>query len=223
MTSNIKGVLFDLDGTLIDSAPDLHNCINKVLVNNNKQKVPFSKLRELFSHGSENIIKGCFDGDIDDKIIKHLRDQFWDYYSRSLTDKTTVFPDIDTVLCNLDQKNIPWGIVTNKIKRFAKPIIKHFKWDSRATTLIYGDTLTSSKPSPEPLLMAAEKLKVKPENCIYIGDTSIDVTAAKGAKMTSIVVGYGYNDLNLKELNKMADHFIEKAIDLNMIIFEKSL
>ena len=222
MNCDVNGVLFDLDGTLIDSAPDLHSCINKVLVDNNKQIVEFSKLRKLISQGSENIIKGCFDGQLDDKVMKRLRDQFWEYYSRSLTDKTEVFQDIDTVLCNLGQKKIPWGIVTNKIERQAKPIIKHFKWDTHATSLVYGDTLASSKPSPKPLLMAAEQLKINPKNCVYIGDTSTDIMAAKAAKMMSIVVGYGYNDLNFKELDKMADHLIMRAIDLNVVLFAKS-
>ena len=138
-----------------------------------------------------------------------------------MTDKTEAFQDIDTVLYNLGQKSIPWGIVTNKIERFAKPIIKHFKWDKHSTTFIYGDTLTASKPSPKPLLLAAEQLKIKPKNCVYIGDTSTDIMAAKAARMKSIVVGYGYNDLNLKELDKMADHFIMRAIDLNGFICKK--
>ena len=222
MISDVNGVLFDLDGTLIDSAPDLHSCINQVLVDNNKPIVEFSKLRKLISQGSENIIKGCFDGHLDDQMMKRLRDQFWEYYSRSLTDKTEIFQDIDAVLYNLGQKSIPWGIVTNKIDRFAKPIIKHFKWDKHSTSLIYGDTLTSSKPSPKPLLLAAEQLKIKPKNCVYIGDTSTDIVAAKAARMKSIVVGYGYNDLNLKELDKMADHLIMRAIDLNAVLFAKS-
>ena len=117
-------------------------------------------------------------------MMEHLRNQFWKYYSRSLTDKTELFPDIDIVLNYLIEGNIPWGIVTNKIEKFAKPIIKHFGWNMHAATVIYGDTLAVSKPNPEPLLMAAEQLKIQPENCVYIGDTSTDVVAAKAAKMT---------------------------------------
>ena len=223
MTSDMKGVLFDLDGTLIDSAPDLHNCINKVLIDNDKEKIDLSKLRKLISQGSEAIIKECFDDHLENSKIQRLRDQFWEYYSKSLTDKTKVFPNIDVVLKNLTKKSVPWGIVTNKIERFAKPIIEHFRWNKHATTLIYGDTLTASKPSPEPLLVAAEQLKIKPENCVYVGDTSTDVAAARAARMTSIVVGYGYSDLDINELKKIADHFINKVIELDRIILEKNL
>ncbi|MEC8562071.1 MAG: HAD-IA family hydrolase [Pseudomonadota bacterium] len=222
MTHDIKAVLFDLDGTLIDSAPDLHNCINKVLIDHSKPKVEFSKFRRLVSQGTQTIIKECFHGQLEDGMMEHLRNQFWKYYSNSLTDKTELFPDIDIVLNYLIEGNIPWGIVTNKIEKFAKPIIKHFGWNMHAATVIYGDTLAVSKPNPEPLLMAAEQLKTQPENCVYIGDTSTDVVAAKAAKMTNIIVGYGYSDLNLRELQQIADHFITKAIFLKVILPQKN-
>lgn len=221
MAREIKGVLFDLDGTLIDSAPDLYNCINKVLIDHNKPKVEFSKFRKLVSRGTQTIIEECFDDHLEDGMLERLRNQFWRYYSSSLTDKTEFFPGIDIVLDYLTQGNIPWGIVTNKIEKFAKPIINHFGWDMHAAAIIYGDTLTVSKPDPEPLLVAAEQLKIEPKNCVYIGDTSTDIVAAKAAKMTNIIVGYGYSDLNLKELQQMADHFITKATFLKVILSQK--
>ncbi len=155
-------------------------------------------------------------------MIERLRNQFWKYYSNSLTDKTELFPDIDIVLNYLNQGKIRWGIVTNKIEKFAKPIMKHFGWDIDAAAIIYGDTLTVSKPSPEPLLMAAEQLKIEPENCVYIGDTSTDVVAAEAAKMTSIIAGYGYSDLNQRELQQMADYFITKPIFLKDILSQEN-
>ena len=222
MPDYIKGVLFDLDGTLIDSAPDLFYCINQVLALNKREPVEFSKLRQLISGGTDQIIKGCFGDGLDTEKIVVLREQFWQCYAASLTNRTRIFPGISDLIVRLSKTKTPWGIVTNKVARFAKPIIKHFGWENKASSFVYGDTLNVSKPNPEPLLTASKDLGVMPANCAYIGDTQLDIKAAKAAGMISIVVKYGYSDIEFENLAKLSDFSVFKAEEINAFIEKRN-
>ena len=222
MPDCIKGVLFDLDGTLIDSAPDLFYCINQVLTINKREPVEFLKLRQLISGGTDQIIKGCFGDGLDTEKIVVLREQFWQFYAASLTNRTRIFPGINDLIMRLSKTKTPWGIVTNKVGRFAKPIIKHFGWENKASSLVYGDTLNVSKPDPKPLLTASQDLGVMPTNCAYIGDTQLDIKAAKAAGMISIVVEYGYSNIEFENLAKLSDFSVFKAEELNAFIEKRN-
>ena len=190
----ISAVLFDLDGTLAHTAPDLCSALNRLLLEEGRQPVHIDDICSGISCGGANILNRFFGSDADRERQQYLLERFLDYYDDILCTETRLYPGVDEVLQHLNQKEITWGIVTNKRKRFALPLVSQLFDKHLHDCLVCGDTTPSPKPAPEPLLHAADILNVNARDCVYVGDSKNDITAAHAAGMYPVAVRYGYGN-----------------------------
>ena len=190
--SSTKAVLFDLDGTFADSAPDLAAALNHARATRNLPPLPIEVLRPQASHGSHGLLKVGFGIEPDHPDFNALRDIFLDYYARNICVHTQLFGDTAKLIDELEQRSIKWGIVTNKPHRFTVPLMQALGYADRAACLISGDTCKHAKPHPEPMLKACELIGVAPAQCLYLGDDLRDMQAANAAGMRGIIARYGY-------------------------------
>ncbi|MDH0865045.1 phosphoglycolate phosphatase [Mitsuaria sp. GD03876] len=188
----IRTVLFDLDGTLVDSAPDLAGATNEMLVARGLPEVPFERLRPMVGAGARGMMGVAFGVTPTQPAFPALRDEFFDRYEQRLLRATHPFDGIATMLQALSDDGLSWGIVTNKSERFALPLASGLGWSTRAAAVIGGDTTPHSKPHPAPLLEAARRAGVSPAECIYVGDDARDILAGRAAGMPTVAVRWGY-------------------------------
>jgi phosphoglycolate phosphatase len=185
-------VLFDLDGTLLDTAPDMGQALNRLLHEHGRNLLPLATMRPVVSHGTRGLLElgfGITPGH--DEFIP-LRDRFLTLYNDALASQTTIFPGMAEVLEALEQRVIPWGIVTNKPGWLTEPLLTELELDQRVACVVSGDTLSKRKPDPEPLLHACRLLGIAPDNCLYMGDAERDIEAGRRAGMVTAVASYGY-------------------------------
>lgn len=210
----IRGVLFDLDGTLIDTAPDLTYAINQLRQERYLPELPVSSVRAIANLGSKAILKLAFNLAEDDPAVPALRDKFFTVYQKHLMDSTRLFPNIDKVLAYLDEHYLPWGIVTNKLTKHTQTLIAALGLKQRTDCIICGDTLAKSKPDPLPIIHACQLLKIKPNECLYVGDAITDVTASKAAGTQSLVALYGYIHQDDKPDTWQADGYVNEPFEI---------
>jgi N-acetyl-D-muramate 6-phosphate phosphatase len=189
--SDIRGVLFDLDGTLLDTAPDLIRVLNQVRVEQGREPLPFDLARTQVSHGSSGLIRLGFP-DLDGEPLEQLRLRLLDLYSQQVCLDTAPFVGCEPLLATLEARTMPWGIVTNKPGFLTTPLLESLGLQQRAGCVVSGDTLPQRKPHPAPLLLAASQLALPPEQCLYVGDAERDVQSARAAGMPVLVARYGY-------------------------------
>lgn len=192
MRGGIRAVLFDLDGTLIDSAPDLAGAANRLREQRGLPHVPYAQLRPLVGTGARGMIGGAFGIGPGDAEFETLRDEFLAIYERSLLQQTAVFTEMVPVLQALEAAGLPWGVVTNKAERFTHPVVRGLGLDQRAGAVVCGDTTPHAKPHPAPLLEAARRIGMAPEACVYVGDDLRDVQAGRAAGMATLAAAWGY-------------------------------
>lgn len=188
----VRTVLFDLDGTLVDTAPDLGFTLNELRRRRGMAPLPESAYRPQASHGSQGLIRLGFGVGQDHPDFPGLRDEFLEVYSAHLTRDSPVFPGMGDVLSTLEAKGLSWGVVTNKPTRYTEPLLAHLGLTPRAACVVCGDTLAQSKPHPAPMLHACRLVGSEPGQCLYVGDAERDVAAANAAGMPALVALYGY-------------------------------
>ena len=188
----VDAVLFDLDGTLIDSAPDLAGAANDLRAQHGLDAMPYEALRPMVGSGARGMVGAAFGVAPGDAGFESLRDRFLAIYEARMLQSTVVFPSAQTVLDALEARALPWGIVTNKATRFADPVVRGLGLHARAAVLIAGDTTPYAKPHPEPLLEAARRLGLAPERCVYVGDDHRDVLSGRRAGMRTLAARWGY-------------------------------
>ncbi len=186
-----RAVLFDLDGTLADTAPDLAAALNRLRADQGLEPVPLARLRPFASAGARGLVHAGFgvkpgDGDYD-----ALREAFLEAYRENTCVETQLFPGIAELLAELGRRSLAWGIVTNKATRFTDRIVEAL--GLQPACVVCGDTTEHLKPHPAPLRHAAEQLKLAPQDCMYLGDDLRDIQAARAAEMRAIAVGWGYH------------------------------
>jgi phosphoglycolate phosphatase len=209
----IRAVLFDLDGTLADTAPDLAYALNRVRDARGLPPLPLSATRPYASHGARGLIGVGFNVQPGDPGYDALRDEFLAIYADNLCRETRLFAGLPELLDQLEVRALRWGVVTNKQERFALPLLELLKVRSRAACVIGGDTTGKIKPHPEPLLAASRAIGLAPESCIYVGDDLRDVEAGQAAGMKTAVAMWGYLNGQHPELWN-ADCMIEEPRDL---------
>ena len=214
MIDGVRAVLFDLDGTLIDSAPDLAGAGNDMRVARGLEPYPLAHFRPMVGAGARGIVGRAFDVDPRHENFSALKDEFLQRYEARMTDLTRVFPDMLPVLDVLNANAVPWGIVTNKATRFSEPLVRALGLAERAATLVCGDTTAHSKPHPAPLLEAARRIGAAPAQCVYVGDDLRDVQAGRAAGMATVAVGWGYLGDGVSIDAWGADHIAQTPADL---------
>lgn len=189
-----QALLFDLDGTLLDTARDLGNALNHVLSSHSQPQCDYAIYRNIASDGSKGLLDIGFGARLQDYNFADLRQQFLDYYQHAICVDTTVFSGVQELIQGLDSADIPWGIVTNKPGWLTAKLLPHFSEFENCQVVISGDTFSQNKPHPLPLLAAARKINIAPAKIWYVGDAKRDIDAAKAANMVSVLAGYGYID-----------------------------
>lgn len=186
-----RAVLFDFDGTLADTAPDLAAAVNRMRLEQGREPLPIERLRPFASAGARGLVHAGFGVKPEDAEYAALRETFLEYYAERVCEETKLFPGIAELLGELRARAIAWGIVTNKATRFTERIVSLLKLEPDCVAC--GDTTPHLKPHPAPLLHAAQQLKLAPENCVYLGDDLRDMKAAHAAGMRPIAVEWGYH------------------------------
>lgn len=189
---NIQAVLFDLDGTLLDSAPDLAAAANTLRMQRALTALPLTHYRPFVGTGARGMLRLALGVQETDADFCALKEAFFQAYETCMGTHSAIFPGVKEVLLGVEKNRKPWGIVTNKIERFTKPIVQADELLSKSQVLVCGDTTDFIKPHPAPLLAAASTLRVDPHSCIYVGDDERDIQAAKAAGMRAIAASYGY-------------------------------
>ncbi|HMO49426.1 MAG TPA: phosphoglycolate phosphatase [Rubrivivax sp.] len=190
--ADVRAVLFDLDGTLVDSAPDLAGAANDLRQAHGLPPLPFGQLRPMVGSGARGMLDAAFGVVPGDPRFDALRSDFLARYEARMLRETRVFATIVPVLQALQRQGLRWGIVTNKIARFSVPVVEGLGLRAHCAVLVSGDTTAFAKPHPQPLLEAARQLALAPERCIYVGDDLRDVQAGRGARMPALAAAWGY-------------------------------
>jgi phosphoglycolate phosphatase len=189
---NIAAVLFDLDGTLVDSAPDLAGATDQMRVDRGMPSLPYEAYRPMAGAGARGMLGVAFGMAPEHPLYESMRDEFFANYARRLTQSTFAFEGVEALIQSLHQRQLLWGVVTNKAARFTDPLTQAMPLFATAKAVVSGDTTPYAKPHPEPLFEAARKLGVTPAQCVYVGDDERDVVAGLAAGMYTVAATYGY-------------------------------
>jgi len=211
---NLSCVLFDLDGTLVDTAPDLIACLNKALKIHGFEAVSSELVKPYISYGAAVMINKSV-ANIKEGTQQQVLDTMLDMYQNNIAEHSQFFAGMPETLETIESLGLKWGIVTNKRERFTNPLVDAFKLKQRLACVISGDTTANSKPHPEPMLTACAQANVKPEECVYIGDAIHDIAAGKNANMKTLAAVYGYLKPDDIPSNWGADALIESPEQLS--------
>ena len=213
MASSLKAVLFDLDGTLLDTAPDMVAALNALRAQESLPPLPYETVRSAVSHGAARVVKVGFP-EADGETQQKLQQRFLNIYRGALSRETRLFPGMDTVLANLAGRGIKLGIVTNKAAWLTDPLLVELGLRPLFACVVSGDTVTERKPHPMPMLHAATLAGVAPGECIYVGDAERDVQAAHAAAMPALVANYGYLRADEDSALWGGDGYLSQPLDL---------
>jgi N-acetyl-D-muramate 6-phosphate phosphatase len=213
MASSLRAVLFDLDGTLLDTAPDMVAALNALRVEESLPPLPYWTVRSAVSHGAARMVKVGFP-EADAEILQKLQQRFLNIYRGALSRETRLFPGMDEVLAKLAGRRIKLGIVTNKAAWLTEPLLEELGLRPLFACVVSGDTVAERKPHPMPVLHAAALAGVNPGECVYVGDAERDVQAAHAAGMPALVANYGY--LRSDEDSSLwgGDGYLSRPLDL---------
>ncbi len=212
--ARIRGVLFDLDGTLADTAPDLGGALNRLRVEQGLSELPAETLRPHTSAGARGLIGAGFGVTPDDPRYAALAERFLTLYESALCVDTRLFDGMGEVLTRLEQAGIPWGVVTNKAARFTVPLMRELGLHERAASIVSGDSVPVPKPDPAGLRLAASEMDVDVASCLYVGDDERDILAARAASMPSVTAAFGYLGCARHHSEWGADHTIHHPLEL---------
>jgi phosphoglycolate phosphatase len=213
-TLPVDAVLFDLDGTLADTAPDLAAALNRVRRDLGLAPLPLAELRPYASHGARGLIGAGMGVTPDQPAYLELRDAFLAQYEAALCVDSMLFTAVATLLDAIEARALRWGIVTNKATRYTTPLLGALNLAARAGIVVCGDTTPFAKPHPAPLLEAADRLGVVPQRCVYVGDAERDISAGVAAGMHTIVARYGYIQADETPDAWPADGVIDEPMEL---------
>ena len=220
MKALLACVLFDLDGTLLDTAPDMAKALNRLRLEHEQPTLSCSVIRPLVSHGSTGLLRLGFGLEPSDPGFDELRERFLALYSTDLASETRLFPGIMGILDFLESKDIRWGVVTNKPGWLTIPLLKRLSLYSRCACVVSGDTIPQRKPDPAPLLHACYSIGIEPKQCVYIGDAERDIEAGRRAGMSTLIARYGYLDTTEKPEEWGADGILDSPQDLYAWLLE---
>lgn len=213
----IRAVLFDLDGTFADTAPDLGRAINIMRAARSLPPVAIADTRRVTSLGARGLLGVGFDMGPEHTDYPAMREEFLRIYKSNLCCDTTLFPGIAELINQLELRKITWGIVTNKAEHLARPLLQQLGYATRAACIIGGDTAGHMKPHPAPLLAAAQSINIAPQLCLYVGDDERDIQAGRAAGMRTVAVRFGYlNGSNPESWN--ADYVVSSPAEIEKLV-----
>lgn len=215
---DVDALLFDLDGTLIDSWPDLGGAGNDLRASRGLAPRALLDFRPLTSGGARGMVRIALGLTPEDAGFEAAKHDFLAIYEARSTRDSHVFPAVHPLLDALDAAGRPWGIVTNKITRYTQPIVAHYGLAGRSQALVCGDTTPHAKPHPAPLLEAARQLGLPPTRCAYVGDDLRDIQAGQAAGMTTVAVAWGYLGLEAPIDTWGADHLVQTPAELQALL-----
>jgi 2-phosphoglycolate phosphatase len=210
----VRAVLFDLDGTLIDSAPDLGAAADKMRTDRGMPSLPLDHYRAMAGAGARGMLGIAFSMTPDHPEFPALREEFFVNYENCMTQRTYAFEGVMEMIGELGRLGLPWGVVTNKAMRFTLPLTRQMPLFASAAAVVCGDTTPHAKPHPAPLLEAARQMQIEPSRCIYVGDDERDIAARPAAGMPTVAATYGYLGSNANTLAWGAHARIESPFDL---------
>lgn len=208
----IEAVLFDLDGTFIDTATDMGTALNNLLLEESLPAIPLQEIRPFVSQGGLVLTRLGFDRHVSEAEIEPLRQRYLQHYHDIVAEQSVLFDGYDEIIEVLTKRDIKWGLVTNKPEWLTTPLLEQLRLD--CPVVICGDTLAERKPHPLPLQVAAQKLAVDCENCIYVGDDERDIIAGRAANMKTLIAAYGYIGPKVNLHDWQADDIIQHPLDL---------
>lgn len=212
--AGIRTVLFDLDGTLVDTAPDMAAALDILCREENQPVLPYDKVRPVVSNGSNALIKLAFGDADDEQRLAYLKQRYLDIYQKNICIDSTTFNGIDKVLEHLEHNGLNWGVVTNKPGWLTLPLMERLQLVQRAATIVSGDTTNNSKPHPDPMHHACDEADSDSDECLYVGDARRDIEAGRNAGMKTLVANYGYIDAEEDVNTWGADAIIEKPEEI---------
>jgi phosphoglycolate phosphatase len=216
---DFKALLFDLDGTLIDTAPDFILAINKQLHLRGRKSLAGDAVRTSVTDGSIGIIENVYQIKQEHPEFASLQQEFLELYLSNIAEKTALFDGLKQVLDHCHEHNIPWGIVTNKPLKYTAPLMAELGLDSQSATTVCPDHVNIPKPDPEGLILASSQINIAPSDCIYIGDHIRDIQAGRSAGMQTIAAEWGYIE-ECENINDwQADWIVKKSTDLHALLF----
>lgn len=207
-------ILFDLDGTLADTAPDLAYALNQLLQEEGRAALPYASIRNHVSRGGAAMVRLGFGKNLRETEFEDLRMRFLTIYGANLCVKTRLFPGMAKVLDHIEANNMKWGVVTNKLAWMTEPLLEALGLTQRAACIVSGDTTDKLKPHPKPLLHACRSSRSSAQHCIYVGDDPRDIQAGNAAGMTTLIARYGYIDNGQSPEDWGADGIIDDVSDL---------
>lgn len=207
-------ILFDLDGTLVDTAPDLAFALNSLLQEQGKATLPYDIIRPIASNGAAGLLDLGFGVSGDDDIMPALRERLLAIYEDNISRESMLFDGMEEVITALEKANITWGIITNKPAFLTDPLVKALKLTDRAGCVVSGDTTPHSKPHAAPMFHACDVINLPAERCIYVGDNIRDIEAGKNANMQTVAARYGYLMEGENADDWHADHAIDHPLDI---------
>jgi len=212
--SNINTVLFDLDGTLIDTAPDMAGALDILCDEENQIRLPFSDVRPVVSDGSVALVKLAFGDNLETATLERLKLRYLEIYQDNLAVHSQLFGEMGNLLKELEAKNIKWGVVTNKPGWLTEPLMESLDLHHRAACIVSSDSTEKRKPHPEPMYYACKLANSLPEECVYVGDARRDIEAGHNAGMKTIIAEYGYIGSEENTLDWQADYSIQSPSQL---------
>ncbi|HSD74545.1 MAG TPA: phosphoglycolate phosphatase [Steroidobacteraceae bacterium] len=213
MKRSVRGVLLDLDGTLLDTAPDMAAALNRLRAENGANALAFEIIRPHVSHGAVALVRLAFP-DVPEQEFQRLRERFLEVYAADIASATTVFAGFGAVLDALEACRLPWGVVTNKQTSLTRPLLAQMRLADRAACVVCGDTVAQRKPHPAPLLHAAALLGLEPHECVYVGDAERDVQAGRAAGMHTLIALFGYLGAQDRPERWQADGLLREPSEL---------
>ncbi len=214
MAAALDAVLFDLDGTLLDTAPDFHWTLNALLAEEGQPAMDYATLRSHVSAGARAMVQAGFELNLDDPSFDRLHQRMLALYASHLAVDTVLFDGLNSTLQALESAGIAWGIVTNKPELYTRPLLEGLNLTERAASVICPDHVNQRKPDPESLFMACRQINARPQHCVYVGDHIRDIEAGRRAGMRTVAAGYGYIDASDSVASWQADHIITHGNEL---------
>lgn len=214
----IAAVLFDLDGTLVDTAPDFVRILNQLRSDENLSPLPYETIRNQVSNGARALVKLGFSLPEDSDAFTERLNSLLKRYEKELAQESRLFPGLNEALELLEAHDIPWGVVTNKPSRYTIPLLKGLKLDQRCAVVVCPDHVENRKPHPEPLLTACDWISVEPRRTIYVGDHARDIEAGRAAGNLTIAAAWGYLDAAEDVANWQADIILHTPPELHHLL-----